>query len=130
MDADVEVTRRGIEHFERGDLYEWLRMFHDEVLWFPVDMPDIESVQGKEAVLELMQSYLEPWDSVTFDSQVIEKCGDTVLWTSIQTVTQQSTGLTFSNPLAAVFDYRDHLCVRIRWYWDVDEARAAALATS
>ena len=121
----MEAVRHAFEHFERGDIYEWLKFFDEDALWVPADMPDIEPIRGKEAILELMQSYLEPWDDLRFDGYAFEESGDSVCCTVTQTVTQQSTDLSFSDSVSGVFDFRDDLVVRVRWYWDADEARAA-----
>jgi ketosteroid isomerase-like protein len=125
---NLEVARRGIEAFQSGDLSTWLEIFTEDVVWIPLgELPDItEPVVGRAAVLDLVQSYLDPWDQMDIETVELEEYGDVVLWTYRQTLIQEANNLRFDTSISAVLEFDGGLTTRVRFYWDRDEALAAA----
>jgi ketosteroid isomerase-like protein len=124
-ESNLERTRRGVDAFSRGDLSAWIEMFDEDVVWVPAEIPDLQTVTGRVGVLELMQSYLEPWDRLELETLELEQHGEAVLWTAMQTLSQKDSGLSFDTEVSAVLEYRDGLIKRVCFYWDRAEARKA-----
>jgi ketosteroid isomerase-like protein len=122
-ESNLDVVRRGVDAFKRGDLAEWIDIFEEDAVWVPAEMPDMDTVHGKVEILELMRSYLEPWDRFEIETVALEEHGERVLWTCAQTVSQKDSGLEFETEVSAVFDLRDGHVTRVRFFWDDAEAR-------
>jgi ketosteroid isomerase-like protein len=124
--GNLDIAQRGIDAFSRGDIAGWVEFFHEDIVWVPApDMPDIQPSRGRAEMLDLLQSYLEPWDEFEVETLALEEHGDKVLWIYLQTVSQKDSGLHFETELSAVLEFRDDLVARVSFFWDRADARAA-----
>jgi ketosteroid isomerase-like protein len=128
MGADQEeIAQRALATIHVGNWDGWFELFDEDIVWEvrAMGLPDIQTVSGKEAVRTAFEAWIEPWDVIEFSDHSVEHHGSSLLWHYTQTLGQAKTGLRFNHTLVAVIEIRNSLIVKIRWWWDLDEARAA-----
>jgi ketosteroid isomerase-like protein len=122
---NLKTLQQSIDAFAAGDLDAWIEGFAEDVVWIP-EVLDLEPVAGRNAYLEAVRRYLEPWDRVEFETVELEEIGDVVIRSARQTVWQERSQLTFTNLFWGVFEFRDGLVTRYQTFWDRDAALTVA----
>jgi ketosteroid isomerase-like protein len=90
-------------------------------------LPDVGRVEGKAAVLHAFESWRAPWDRIVVTTHAVEEIDRFVVCQYSHEFVQDS-GLHFDGTVAVLAEFSDEQIVRMRWYWDADQARAAAEA--
>jgi len=125
-EENIQVARRMIEAWNRGDMDEWARGLHDEIVWYPLaDNPRPEPIRGVDAVMEFVADWLEPWDDYRVELARILDRGDWVVISTRQWAKHQ-TGGEISMDMHAAAAYRDGKVVQWRWFMDESDALIAA----
>jgi ketosteroid isomerase-like protein len=126
-EQNVELAERAVDAWNRGDLNAWIECFDENVLWVPLpNVPDLETIQGREAVLELMQQWLEPWDRYDVETLELAGHGEMVIWTARHLAFQERTGMELDQSMSAVFSFREGKIAEFRMFPNQGEALQAA----
>jgi ketosteroid isomerase-like protein len=132
-EANTEAVRRFFELINEGGGVDsaWLgEMAADDIVWEveAMHLPDVGRVEGKDAVLRAFESWRAPWDRVMVTIHGVEEIDRFVVCHYSHEFVQDESGLHFEGSVAVLAEFRDEKVVRMHWYWDADEARAAAKA--
>jgi ketosteroid isomerase-like protein len=77
---NVEIVRRGFEAWEKGDLEEHLRLFHDDVVCCRVaPLIDPKTYKGLEGYLEFAAEWLGPYEELNFQPNDYIDAGNKVV---------------------------------------------------
>jgi ketosteroid isomerase-like protein len=124
----LEIIRRTVEAWDRGDPGSLITFFDDEAVWFALpgnpDYPD--PVRGRQAILRLIEEWLEPWDRYEIETLEVVEHGDAAIWTARHIASEDRTGMRLDVSMSAVFDFRDDRIVQARFFLHRGEALAAA----
>src|SRR5204862_4976381 len=122
---NVEIVRRALEAFTRGDIAAALVPVDPAVeIYPPVEDPDMDDVyRGHEGARKYLEQWLEPWEEFQFETEELIDAGDQVVVTYRQRGRGKGSGIEIENTRAAVATMRDGKVIRGRVYPD----RAAAL---
>jgi ketosteroid isomerase-like protein len=126
---NVENVRDAAAAFNRGDLNAWWEYFAEDIDYRAVEgAPDDHGpIQGKEAMREYVQDWLDTFDGFRFEPVEITDAGDDKVIAVIRIsgrakMSGVETDLTF----AILYTIRDGKMARGREYWTRDEALEAA----
>jgi ketosteroid isomerase-like protein len=125
----LDIARRAVDAFARRDMSSFAECFDEEVVWVPLpDVPDItEPAHGRRGVLAMLDRWLAPWDHYESPTrELLELDDDVVLWTTHVMASDDARGMRLDQDIFAVLDFRGDKIVLARWFWDRDEALAAA----
>ena len=125
-EENVELMRQAVEAWNRGDLDGWARDFADDVAWYPLaENPENAPVHGKEAVLDFVRDWIEPWEEYTVEAHRIIDAGDYVVMSSRQ-IGRDETGTEVTIEQHATSLVRDGKVVEMKWFLDEGSALKAA----
>jgi ketosteroid isomerase-like protein len=125
-EENVQLTRQAIDAWNRGDLDEWARSLHEEIVWYPLaENPQPEPIHGVDAVMEFVSDWLEPWDDYKVEVAQLLESGDWVVMSTRQWAKHQ-TGGEISVDMHAAAAFRDGKV--IEWRWFMNEAGALRAA--
>jgi ketosteroid isomerase-like protein len=129
MSENVEIVREAVAAFNRGDLDAWWEYWAEDIDYRAVEgAPDDHGpIQGKEAMREYVQDWLDTFDDFRFEPVEITDAGDDKVIAVIRIsgrakLSGVETDLTF----AILYTNRDGKIARGREYWTRDEALEAA----
>lgn len=121
---NVEVVRRGIEAFNRGDLDAALEYADEEIEWHDApDMPDAGSYRGHDAVKRRWQAMREALDGFYAEPERFFEAGDQVVVFLRVGGTGRESGIPVERRVAHVWTVSNGKGVRV----DVHTDRAHAL---
>ena len=132
-EKNLEVVRKGYEHFANGDIEGLLSLFTDDISW---KTPEIENAQfagsrhGRESVAEFFGllndaeefSRFEPLEYIAQDDKVV------VLGESASTV--KTTGNSYETDWVHIFHLRDGKVAEFHEFFDNAAANRAFRKTS
>jgi ketosteroid isomerase-like protein len=130
---NVEMTRGGLEAYNRRDVEELLEDLDPEVEWHPA-LPkllggDATVYRGHEGVREFFRDTDDVLDEIHVEYSEIRDLGDRVLVIGHLHARGKASAAETDSPVATVSDVRDGKVIRIQTYLDPKEAfEAAALA--
>jgi ketosteroid isomerase-like protein len=128
-EQNVERLRGAFETFLAGRSGFGVEMLHPEVEWDASEFPmlDIGGVyQGVEGVREFWRSWLEAWEAVQFEYELLP-VGNRVVALIDQRMRGRTTGIEVPlGKYAHVYTFRDGLIVHWKGYMDQADALAAA----
>jgi uncharacterized protein len=127
--ANVEVVRRAIEAFSRGDL--------DAAAAEAVYAPDVEFhedpkllepgvYRGREEIEAYFRQFLDSFEEYRFEIEELLDAGDRVVVFNRQWARGKGSGAEVEMRNAWVFTLRDGRIVRVQPYWDRSAAMEAA----
>jgi ketosteroid isomerase-like protein len=126
---NVENVGDAAAAFNRGDLNAWWEYWAEDIDYRAVEgAPDDHGpIQGKEAMREYVQDWLDTFDDFRFEPVEITDAGDDKVIAVIRIsgrakLSGVETDLTF----AILYTIRDGKIARGREYWTRDEALEAA----
>ena len=125
---NVDMVRRGLDAWNRGDLDAVLKLMHPEVELTPVIAQLVEggdsTYRGTAGVESFWADWRVAWN-FEFGELDIRDLGDTVLVIGQVSVTSQTSGMDLDTAMAAVFSVEDGRVIRMISYLDVAEALEA-----
>jgi ketosteroid isomerase-like protein len=125
--ANIELVRRGLEAYNRGDLDALAAILHRELEFRPSGIfPGLKPVYlGREGVREFWRDFAETWESVTNDVEDLRAQGDRVV--ALFTIQARGRdGIEVRRRSATVFTVRNGLAFRMTTYASWEEALQAA----
>ena len=122
----MEIMRRAVEAWNRGDLEAWAEFLTDDVVWHPLpEMTQTEPVRGKQATLEFVRDWIEPWQAYRVEVRRLVDAGDAVVMSTTQTGRDES-GTEVSIEMHAAGLMRDGKLAEMRWFLSEADALEAA----
>jgi ketosteroid isomerase-like protein len=124
---NVELFRRSIEAFNRGDLESWLASIHPDVSFAPIRAP-IEGVyEGHAGIRRFFADNQESFDSFRLSYTDIRDIGDDrLLVIGTLHLRARGSGIETDVPTAAIAIARDGLLIDWKDYGDPQKALQAA----
>jgi ketosteroid isomerase-like protein len=125
---NVEIVRRSLDGWNRGDVEAWLQAAHPEIEW---SSEIVRRVEGSEAVYRgpaEMRRYWDEWHSVwevMIDVSEIRDLGDTVVALASIRARGEASGIDLERPVAYVFEFDGGLARKVRAYLDPRQALEA-----
>jgi ketosteroid isomerase-like protein len=130
-EANVEVVKRGIDAFNRGDVDAFAGLTTFDFEWFPALDSAVErrDFRGREGIEAWYEAASEAWQEFCALPDVFRDLGDCVLWLGRLEGRGRGSGVQVTAPIAVIADFREGKIARLRSFFDHDEAlRAAGLA--
>jgi ketosteroid isomerase-like protein len=127
-EENVEVVRRTIDAYNRGDLEGMLDHLAPEFEMHPSGrFMDTQGVyRGREGFIDFWNTFQAAWESITVSIERIEDLGDRVLALGTFHGRGRESGVAASVEVAWLGTIRDGLVVRLRTFAKWDEALEAA----
>jgi ketosteroid isomerase-like protein len=124
---NVELFRRSLDAFNRGDLEAWLASIHPDVSFAPIRAP-IEGVyEGHAGIRRFFADNQESFDSFRLNYTDIRDIGnDRLLVIGTLHLRARESGIETDVPTAAIATARDGLLIRWKDYGDSQKALEAA----
>jgi len=126
---NVENVRDAAAAFNRGDLNAWWEYWAEDIDYRAVEgAPDDHGpIQGKEAMREYVQDWLDTFDDFRFEPVEITDAGkDKVIAVIRISGRAKLSGVETDLTFAILYTIRDGKVARGREYWTRDEALEAA----
>jgi ketosteroid isomerase-like protein len=120
---NVEIVRRSIEAYARGDLDAALADSHPDVVWNPFEEPPM---QGSAAIRTYLARWEETWDDYEFRAEDYVDAGDRVLVTMHFRGRGKASGIETEARTYHVYTLRDGKTVSMVEFLDRDQAVPAA----
>jgi ketosteroid isomerase-like protein len=124
---NVEITRAGLDAFNRGDL-DWVsRRHHPEIEWkTSTEDPDAATHRGREAVRRYFEQWMESFPGLHAELDECFAVSDDVVFTTYHFIgTASASGIDMDWRLSIVYTYRDGTVFRAEEYFDRGEALRA-----
>ena len=126
-EENVEVVRKWIDAFNRGDLDAWLGFLSPEVVWESLPGPGFRDVyRGRAEVREWIEQLLEVFDSHIEIDELTALSDDRVLSAYTIRGRGRGSGLPVERPSWDVLWLADGLITRRHGFSSRDEALEAA----
>ena len=124
---NVEVAKRVIDAFNRGDMDEVFALLDPNVRWTTADdEPDSQTYVGHEGVRQLIASLLDIWEQgFTVKAHEFIDLGDIVVMPFTAPVQARGSGVALNAEETHVFTMHRGKIVRVREYRTRDDALKA-----
>jgi ketosteroid isomerase-like protein len=120
----VDIARRGIEAYNRGDLGALFELVTEDVEFVvPDTMANSGRYVGREGFQAMMGQWEEAWDEFRVEIQDLAENGDAVIVTVAQYGRGRGSGIETQMAAAHLMRFRDGLLCR----WRLCESRDEAL---
>jgi ketosteroid isomerase-like protein len=122
---NVEVVRRSLDAWNRGDVDAWLDGTHPEVEW---SSAVVRQVEGRETLWrgrDELRRFWDEWHSVwnlMIEVSETRDLDDTVVALGRIQVRGKASGIELERPVAYVFEFDGGLARKVRAYLDQSEA--------
>ena len=126
---NVEIVRRSLDGWNRGDVDTWLASAHPEVEWFSAVARKVEGPETVYRGVAGMRRFWEEWATVwelEIEVSELRDLGDTVVALGEVQVHGGASGIDMGGPVAYVFEFAEGLVRTARSYLDWNEALEAA----
>ena len=124
---NVEIVRRGIDAWNRGDRHETLAAYAPDVEWHTSGLfADRGVYRGPAGVERLIEELDEDIEQLTFSASEVRAVGDKVFIAVMARGRGRQSKAGFEQPLWYVNTFRDGLITRVDTYPDRTEALEAA----
>ena len=127
-ERNVEIIRRAMEAWNRGDIEASLELADPEIEWTAIGaMPDAtETYHGHEGVREFFRTFMDAWEHVSLVAEEFIESGDVVVALGHFHAKGRNSGLEIDGPFGQVLTMRRGRVVRLRGYPDHAQALKAA----
>jgi ketosteroid isomerase-like protein len=123
---NVEIARRSVEAFARGDYEKALQVLDPEVEFDLRHIPDGSVYHGHAGVREAFRIWLGTWEDYRLDVSEFIDAGDEVVVCVRDYGRGKGSGLALDRPSFSIWKLTDGLVVRIRFRGTKAEALEAA----
>jgi ketosteroid isomerase-like protein len=126
---NVEVVRRIIDAINRADIDAVVESATEDVV---VDWSNSRGLlsgvhRGREQAREAFEAFLEPWDSLRWEPELIELDANRVLTVSGFQMRGRGSGVDVNASGASIWPIRDGKAAAVTLYQSKDEALEAAV---
>ena len=121
---NVEITREGLEAFNRGDLDRVSHLHHAEIEWkTSTEDPDAATHHGREAVRRYFEQWIDSFSGLRGEFDECFAVSDDVVFTTYHFIGSGSaSSVDMDWRLSVVYTYRDGTVFRAEEYFDRGEA--------
>ncbi len=121
---NVEIMRRGYEHFEATGQVR----AHADLVWDVSNLgwPDQQIYTGCDGAEQFNAEWAAAWDDWELEAQEYVDAGERVVVILNQRGRSKATGIPVDMRFAQVWTFRDGQAIRMQMYASVDEALEAA----
>jgi uncharacterized protein len=127
---NVEVVRRALEAWGRGDTKAAADLLDPEVEWsMPPNIPEAGTYRGRDEVVRRVEEFLEAWDDLAVTvEELVDAGGDRVVALVRYSGRGRESGIEISGVAtdAQVWTVRDGKALRVELYGGTAEALEAA----
>ena len=124
---NVEVVRKVIDAFNRGDLDAWSGFLSPEVVWESLPLPGFRDVyRGRAEAREWIEQLLEVFDFHLEIDETTALSDDRVLMAASARGSGRGSGIPVERPSWELLWLADGLITRRQVFWTRDEALEAA----
>jgi ketosteroid isomerase-like protein len=123
----VEMFRRGVDAFNRGDVEAWLEIMHPDVSFAPISSPLEGIYRGHSGIRRWLADNRKSFETFRVNYADIRDLGDKRLLVigTIHLRTRES-GIETDVPTAAIATWREGLEIHWKDYGDPEKALEAA----
>jgi ketosteroid isomerase-like protein len=128
-EENVEIARRSLDGWNRGDVDTWLASVHPEIEWFSAVARQVEGSETVYRGVAEMRRFWDEWHAVwdlAIEVSEFRDLGDTVVALGQIRVRGGASGIDMEGPVAYVFDFDEGLVRTARAYLDWADALEAA----
>jgi ketosteroid isomerase-like protein len=122
---NVELARRGFEHFTRTGEPQW-ETIDPEVEVYDHDILDAGTYRGHEGYLSWLADWGEAWDDFSMQAERWIDAGDKVVFVFQLTARGKGSGVEVKRRDAMVLSIRDGKWARVDYYNNESQALEAA----
>jgi ketosteroid isomerase-like protein len=124
----LEIVRQVSERWNAHDIDGLFELYHDDMVIVTGEhWPDGNAVlEGKQRFRESTHEWLDVWQSVHVETDLVEAYGDRVVAHGNWITKGRVSGMEGTMPIHIVFTVRDGRIARVEWFSDHDRAVAAA----
>jgi ketosteroid isomerase-like protein len=132
--ANVEITKRGIDAFNHRDVNALADVVTPDFEWFPALPSTVEGerfsgYRGREGIEAYFDDVRSTWEELRVLGNEFRDLGDSVVLLGRADGRGRGSRVEVDMPLGVIYDFRDGRISRVRTYLDHGEAlRAAGLA--
>jgi ketosteroid isomerase-like protein len=127
---NVEVVKRGVDAYNRGDVEALLEVLDPEVEWHPGVLIAFEGrarvYRGHEGVREMMGDVFDAWKEVTTELSEFRDLGDRIVAIGRLRIRGRGSGADLESPFGSVTEISNGKAIRVLTFFDHKEALAAA----
>jgi uncharacterized protein len=124
---NVEIVRRVVGAFQRGQLDVALGFFDPEITWqMAEDEPDAGRYHGHAGIRTMIGKWLELFDELHVEPEEFMDAGDAVVMPYRLRARARSTGIEISGKETWLLELRNGKVIRVREYREKAEALEAA----
>jgi ketosteroid isomerase-like protein len=126
---NVELVRRGFEHWQEGRIDEWIETLDVDIQWdvSAHPLPDFPNTgSGRDALVGHMGAYLSGWNDYETSIKELIARGDDVIAIMHERARMRGSDITLDRDLPNVWTVRDGRAVRFRVFKTRDQAVEAA----
>ena len=125
-EENLELMRKAVDAWNRGDLDEWASYLSDDVVWVPLaENAQNKPVRGKGPTVDFVRDWIEPWKAYTIEIHRLIDAGDAVAMMTPQTGIDES-GTEVTIEMHAAGFIRDGRFTEMRWFLSEADALQAA----
>lgn len=129
MEAVVKRLADAYAALGRGDEQAALAMLAPDCQWREsAELPDVDALDGREAVAAFLREFLESWESFEQEVEDVVVEGDRIGLSIHLTAVGRASGIELDTRYAHVWTIKDGLGVRVDAYRDPEMMRAELFA--
>jgi hypothetical protein len=128
-EENVEIVRRALEAWERGDLNAAADLLDPEVEWrMPPNIPEAGTYRGRDEVMRRLEEFLEAWDDLAVTVVELIDAGARVVALVRYSGQGRGSGIEIGGVTtdAQVWTLRDGKALRVELYGGTAAALEAA----
>jgi ketosteroid isomerase-like protein len=126
--TNLDVVRKGYDHFNAGDMGWLFDTLAPEVVWEDeARMPDSRVYRGREHVERYLGSFFRHWEKLRWEVEEVQEVGDDQVLSFVRFVaTGRVSGAEVNAEIAHLYEMRDLKVLRVQTFFDRAAARGAA----
>ncbi len=125
---NVDLVRRSLDGWNRGDVNAWLESAHPDIEWFSDIARQMEGSDSVSRGPAAMRRYWDEWHSIwdlTVEVGEIRDLGDTILALGRLRTRGDASGIDLERPVAYIYEFEGGLARKVRSYLDPRDALEA-----
>jgi len=123
---NVEVVRRCLEAWNRGDLDAWVELFDEQAEFFALrSQLEGEPYRGHEGLRQFLVDFDGEWEYVRFSRLEIRDAGEQVVALAQWDARGRASGIELHVPVGLVATVRRGRIINLRFFSDPEEALKA-----
>jgi ketosteroid isomerase-like protein len=125
---NIEVVRKVLDEWNRGDVEAVIARTSDDLEWLPVLVESVEGggFRGHDGFREFLREWITTWETWELEAEEIREVGEQVLVLTRVHATGRGSGIGLDQSFAHLFEFREGLICRAQTFFDRDEALAVA----